>query len=388
MRTICTIIGFSLFSGAIFSEVLGELILENRSFFKEGYLNQDKQHSSFTFSPEIYIENDETIFHFKSKFRKDSQDANRNLLDIQELYFLSIGESREIKYGISKEFWGVTETNHRVDIINQTDSSESFDGEDKLGQPMVKISFERDWGLLDIYALIGFRERTFVGQNGRLRLPIVTDTDNPSYASSAKTARIDFAMRWANYFDNFEIAVSHFSGTSREPRFLPSPKKLNQIAPHYEVIDQSSIEMQYFLGSLALKGEIISRSGQGDRFSAATYGFEYTQVGILDSRLDLGWVVEANHDDRLKSSPAVLGTRLIMNDISDTQILSGFIYDERSEEIGFLLEATRRLGDCCLVSVEGMYFDDINEDNNEKKLLSPFKEDDFLRMEFIYYFGD
>ena len=77
-----------------------------------------------------------------------------------------------------------------------------------------------------------------------------------------------------------------------------------------------------------------------------------------------------------------------MNDISDTQILSGFIYDERSEEIGFLLEATRRLGDCCLVSVEGMYFDDINEDNNEKKLLSPFKEDDFLRMEFIYYFGD
>ena len=142
--------------------------------------------------------------------RKDNEDPERNLVDVQELYLLEILEDREIKYGISKEFWGVTETSHRVDIINQTDSSESFDGEDKLGQPMVKISFERDWGLLDIYALIGFRERTFVGQNGRLRLPIVTDTDNPSYASSAKTARIDFAMRWANYFDNFEIAVSHF----------------------------------------------------------------------------------------------------------------------------------------------------------------------------------
>ena len=189
MRTICTIIGFSLFSGAIFSEVLGELILENRSFFKEGYLNQDKQHSSFTFSPEIYIENDETIFHFKSKFRKDSQDANRNLLDIQELYFLSIGESREIKYGISKEFWGVTETNHRVDIINQTDFTEALDGEEKLGQPMIKVSFEESWGNLDIYALLGFRERKFFGKEGRLTLPVIIDKDESVYESSVLCRR-------------------------------------------------------------------------------------------------------------------------------------------------------------------------------------------------------
>lgn len=341
MSQIKTLLVFIIFSAPLMGEVIGEFSFDNRYFFNEGAQGQKQNHSSFSISPEIFFEEDKRIFHFKPKLRKDTEDPERNLVDVQELYLLEILEDREIKYGISKEFWGVTETSHRVDIINQTDTSESFDGEDKLGQPMAKISFERDWGLLDIYALIGFRERTFVGQNGRLRLPIVTDTDNPSYASSAKAARIDFAMRWANYFDNLEIAVSHFSGTSREPRFLPSPKKLNQIAPHYEVIDQSGIEMQYFLGSLALKGEIISRSGQGDRFSAATYGFEYTQVGIMDSRLDLGWVVEANHDDRLKSSPAVLGTRLTMNDISDTQILSGFIYDERSEEIGFLLEIGR-----------------------------------------------
>ena len=388
MRTICTIIGVSLFSGAIFSEVLGELILENRSFFKEGYLNQDKQHSSFTFSPEIYIEDGETIFHFKSRFRKDSQDTNRNLLDIQELYFLSIGESREIKYGVSKEFWGVTETNHRVDIINQTDFTEALDGEEKLGQPMIKVSFEESWGNLDIYALLGFRERKFFGKEGRLTLPVMIDKDESVYESSAEDSRTDFAIRWSNYYDQLDIAISYFSGNSREPRIIPIDEASSKMIPLYETIDQVGVELTYLIGSLALKAEIISRSGQEERFSASTAGFEYTQVGILDSRLDLGWVVEANHDDRLKSSPAVLGTRLTMNDISDTQILSGFIYDERSEEIGFLLEATRRLGDCCLVSVEGMYFDDINEDNNETKLFSPFKEDDFLRMEFIYYFGD
>ena len=90
--------------------------------------------------------------------RKDNEDPERNLVDVQELYLLEILEDREIKYGISKEFWGVTETSHRVDIINQTDSSESFDGEDKLGQPMVKISFERDWGLLDIMHLLALEK--------------------------------------------------------------------------------------------------------------------------------------------------------------------------------------------------------------------------------------
>ena len=253
---------------------------------------------------------------------------------------------------------------------------------------MIKISFERDWGLLDIYTLIGFRERTFTGEKGRLRFGTIIDTQNPVFTSSAKNKRLDLAVRWSNYFNNFEIAVSHFSGTAREPRYLPSSRKFNQLSPLYEVIDQSGLEVQYFLGSLALKGEIISRSGQEDRFTAATYGFEYTQVGILGSRLDLGWVVETNHDDRLISSPSVIGTRLTFNDISDTQILSGLIFDERSEEVGFLLEATRRLGNCCSISLEGMYFDDTNEDNNETKLFQAFKEDDFLRLEFTYYFGE
>ena len=369
-------------------EVIGEYSLDNRYFFNSGIQDQDKNHSSFTLSPELFIEEDNRIFHIKPKFRKDSKDAERDLFDIQELYLLEILEDKEIKYGISKEFWGVTETSHRVDIINQTDTSESFDGEDKLGQPMIKISFERDWGLLDIYTLIGFRERTFTGEKGRLRFGTIIDTQNPVFTSSAKNKRLDLAVRWSNYFNNFEIAVSHFSGTAREPRYLPSSRKFNQLSPLYEVIDQSGLEVQYFLGSLALKGEIISRSGQEDRFTAATYGFEYTQVGILGSRLDLGWVVETNHDDRLISSPSVIGTRLTFNDISDTQILSGLIFDERSEEVGFLLEATRRLGNCCSISLEGMYFDDTNEDNNETKLFQAFKEDDFLRLEFTYYFGE
>ena len=374
-----------LFSQLILGEIIGELSFDNRYFFNAGLQEQKKNHTSFSFSPEIFQDNSNRIFHFKVKLRKDSEDSGRNLNDIQELYLINILEDKEIKYGVSKEFWGVTETSHRVDIINQTDFTEGFDGEEKLGQPMIKISLERQWGLLDIYTLLGFRERNFSGKKGRLRLPLPINEKGSLYSSSSKNKRADFAVRWSNYYDDFDIAISHFSGTSREPRFLPSANKINELVPVYEVIDQTGLEIQYLLDSLAIKGEVISRSGQGERFTAATYGFEYTQVGVLQSRIDLGWVVEFNHDDRLESSPFVLGTRFSFNDIYDSQILSGFILNDKSKELGFLLEASRRIGECCLLSLEGIYFDDTEEDNGQKKLFQAFKEDDFLRAEFIYY---
>ena len=372
-------------SQLIVGEIIGELSFDNRYFFDVGLQEQKKNHTSFSFSPEIFKDDSNRIFHFKAKLRKDGEDSGRNLNDIQELYLINILEDKEIKFGVSKEFWGVTETSHRVDIINQTDFTEGFDGEEKLGQPMIKISLERQWGLLDIYALLGFRERNFSGKKGRLRLPIPINEKGSLHSSSSKNKRADFAVRWSNYYDDFDIAISHFSGTSREPRFLPSANKINELVPLYEVIDQTGLEIQYLLDSLAIKGEVISRSGQGERFTAATYGFEYTQVGVLQSRIDLGWVVEFNHDDRLESSPFVVGTRFSFNDIYDSQILSGIILNDKSKEVGFLLEASRRIGECCLLSLEGVYFDDTDEDNGQKKLFQAFKEDDFLRAEFIYY---
>ena len=369
----------------VVGEMIGELSFDNRYFFNVGLQEQEKNHSSFSFSPEIFKDDSNRIFHFKAKFRRDSEDPGRNLNDIQELYLINIFKDKEIKFGVSKEFWGVTETSHRVDIVNQTDFTEGFDGEEKLGQPMIKISLERSWGLLDIYALLGFRERNFSGIKGRLRLPLLINEKDSLYSSSSKNKRVDFAFRWSNYYDNLDIAISHFSGTSREPRFLPSPNEINALVPLYEVIDQTGLEIQYLLDSLAIKGEVISRSGHGDRYTAATYGFEFTQVGFLQTRMDLGWVVEFNHDDRLESSPFVLGTRFSFNDIYDSQILSGFIINDRSKELGFLLEASRRIGECCLLSLEGVYFDDTDEDNGKQKLFQAFMEDDFLRAEFIYY---
>lgn len=384
------------FSHNIFSvtELLGEVSIEGRSFSKEGFFNQAEFHSSLSFSPEIYIESDnlKRSFTFKPKFRKDSEDSERDLIDIQELHWTIIGNIFETKIGIRKDFWGVTETVHRVDIINQTDFVENIDGEDKLGQPMINISFERLNGTFDIYALLGFRERTFGGKNGRLQAPILVDTDNPIYESNAEEKRIDFAFRWSQYFSDFEYAVSHFSGTSREPFFkLDVSSPVPQFQPLYNVIDQTGIEILYILGSMAFKLEGFSRSGQGDRFSASTAGFEYTQIGIFESQIDLGWVAEFNHDDRIENSPISIGTRLTFNNIADTQILSGLLWNKNSDEKNIFIEASTRLKSCCKISIEGVIFTDgkkLNKFNPYKEpegLFDYFQEEDFLKLEFIYY---
>ena len=384
------IISIILSSSFLYSKVerYGEVSFENRSFSEQGLFDQQKNHYSFTLSPEFYFESEDqnTSFTFKTKIRKDSLDNERNLFDIQDLSLIKVKNSYETRIGIRRDFWGVTETVHRVDIINQTDQVESFDGEDKLGQPMINFSLERDWGVLDIYALIGFRERTFAGEKGRLRAPFLIDTNSAIYESGAKNLRTDFAFRWSQSYRNLEIALSHFSGTSREPKFIN--KTASSKTPYYGIIDQTGLEALYIMGSLALKLEAISRSGQGDRFSAATVGFEYTQVGILSSRLDLGWILELNYDDRYEESPLALGTRLTFNDMYDSQILSGVMRNEETGETNVFVEASKRIGNCCRMSFESIYFNGGNDSNKMQKMFEHLKQDDFVRLEFIYYLGN
>ena len=93
--------------------------------------------------------------------------------------WLKVFDESELRVGLRKVFWGVTESQHLVDIINQTDLVESLDGEEKLGQPMINYALINDWGTLDLYLLPYFRERTFSGINGRLRSSLYVDTTNP-----------------------------------------------------------------------------------------------------------------------------------------------------------------------------------------------------------------
>ncbi|MCH8176682.1 MAG: hypothetical protein IIC09_00495 [Proteobacteria bacterium] len=103
--------------------------------------------------------------------RADDRDDGREHFDIREFYWLHLDGDNEWRVGINTMFWGVTESQHLVDVINQIDQVEGVDGEDKLGQPMVHLKHYEDWGVLDFLVLPGFRERTFRGSEGARDYP-------------------------------------------------------------------------------------------------------------------------------------------------------------------------------------------------------------------------
>ncbi|WP_211829791.1 hypothetical protein [Kistimonas asteriae] len=350
------------------NEWSGKLSLETRQFFHKGLQRQPRSHYSASGALDYYTDWNDGYdsFSFSGFSRLDSVDEERTHADIRELSWIHVADDYELRTGIRKVFWGVTEGIHLVDIINQTDLVEGFEGEEKLGQPMVNLSFERDWGLVDLFVLPWFRERTFPGDDGRLRIPLPVNTDDAIYASGAGQHRLDVAARWSHSMGDLEIGLSHFSGTSREPRFTLQTFGDNgqgvptaaELIPVYETIDQTGLELQYSLADWVLKLEAISRSGQGRRFTALTTGVEYTQVGIFDSRIDLGWVVEYAFDDRKRLAPAgnmehdiLLATRWNFNDADSSYALAGLFWDHVSHERLFSLEANTRLTESLLLNI-------------------------------------
>ena len=296
---------------------------------------------------------------------------------------------------------------HLVDIINQTDLVESFDGEEKLGQPMIDLSLIRDWGVVDLFVLPWFRERTFPSEDGRPRFAVPIDTDNPIYESSAEQHRVDLAARWSQSIGEWDIGLSYFYGTSREPRFVVLPTAIDPVAgivneatPLYEIINQASIDLQATYGSWLWKLEAYTRGGQGDRFVSAAGGLEYTFVGVRESAIDIGIIAEYLYDGRndeigsiefrpgkaFSTSPfqndLVLGGRFTLNDAQSTELLAIAIIDLEGGGQTYTLEASRRIGNDWILAVEGNGFSNVPENTT----LGSFKKDSNIRLKLTRYF--
>lgn len=342
-----------------------EVGLQGRYFSDKGFDGQDRYVVSLSLEPEYYTawDGDRQSVTFKPFLRLDSEDARRSHADVRELFYTYVGGNWDLHIGAKRVFWGVTEFNHLVDIVNQTDLVENIDTEDKLGQPMVQWSTVQDWGILDVYWLLGHRERTFPGRDGRLRTPLRVRGD-ALYESGAEELRSDFAMRWSHHVGAFEFGLHHFSGTSRDPLFVPQLRGSEIVLnAFYPVIDQTGLDAQAIYGDWALKVEAMTRSGFGERYAAFNLGVERTLVGVFGTTADLGLVGEYMFDERddeafntLFENDIALGGRLALNDFADTQALLGVIFDTERSEYAVSLEASRRLSDVWHLEIESRIF--------------------------------
>lgn len=396
LRTVSCFVTVLFFFGTqcvIAIEISGFVGIESLGFLHNPVNGRQHNHYlSAVIEPEIYHEWDDgkQSLAFVPYYRLSQHDNKRTHFDIRELTWLKVANDWELRVGIRKEFWGVTESQHLLDIINQTDLVENSDTEDKLGQPMINFALINDWGTFDFYLLTGFRERTFAGKEGRLRSFPEIDVGEEKYEKHGFERHMAYAFRWGHSIGNWDFALSHFYGTSRDPSILLNIDKLGkiQLIPYYEMIHQTGLEVQMTQDRWLWKLEAIARSGQGKTYFAGTGGFEYTLYNLFESGIDLGLVTEYLYDSRGQHAPVVfqddflVAIRLGFNDVQSTELLAGVIFDRTSNTKFYNIEASRRFGDNWKVELEARLFSAVPK--NDPSYI--FREDDHLRVELKYYF--
>ncbi|MEZ5530091.1 MAG: hypothetical protein R3E57_09235 [Porticoccaceae bacterium] len=320
--------------------------------------------------------------------RWDENDEERSHLDLREAYWAYEGGQFEFLVGINKVFWGVTESLHLVDIVNQTDLVEDLDQEDKLGQPMVNLAVQQDWGLITLYLLPYFRERTFPGLDGRFRGPLPVDWDDADYESGAKDKHVDMALRYSHFFGDVDVGLYYFHGTSREPRLLLSDNG-RELKPFYDQIDQVGLDLQYTRDAWLWKLEAIVRDGYDETFVASVAGFEYTFYQVNESDADIGILLEYQYDERSSKEPLTTadndvfaGVRWSLNDAQDTALLAGVVVDKKTSETFFNVEAERRFGDSIFLELR---LRAITNSEQDEPLYS-FSRDDYIQLQLSRYF--
>lgn len=350
------------------TEFSGSVSAEGRWFPQDGaFAGQRSLATGFVAKPQFYLEDAAgrslTIEPF---FRYDHTDRRRTHFDLREAYLLLFGEigdsDWELRVGVDRVFWGVTESQHLVDIVNQVDFVEHPNGEAKLGQPMAHATWFGDWGAFELFGMPYHRVRTFQGREGRLRLPFVVDDENIQYESAAGRWRPDLAARYSRSFGLLDLGLSVFNGNSREPFLMPGadPQGASTLLQYYKQIRQFGVDAQVTVGSWLLKLEAIQRngalnlSGLEEDYFASVMGGEYAFYSVGGSAIDLSVLSEWNFDGRGRDatpnrSPNTLendlfvATRLAFNDVRGTEITVGFFTDMGRATRTLAVEFDRRL---------------------------------------------
>lgn len=332
-------------------EWASSVTLETRYYRYEGAKGQDQHSESLALTTHYQHswEGDRSNIDFRPFVRIDRNDSERTHVDIRELSWSTRDSNWAVRGGIGQVHWGVTELTPIVDVINQWDAVEGKTTE-RLGQPLLQFTQMTNVGTFDIYALFGFRPRTFLGEDSRLRTPITVDTHDGMQETSSEP--MDMALRWQKTWSDFTVALGQFHGVSRDPHLIFNFDFENpQLIPIYEQVEQSSIELQYLFNHWTFKAEALGRWGSDNDYDQAKAGIEYTWGSLFDTDIDLIATLEYLWDSREALTPTFLdddylaGARLHFNDVYDTQLESGIIYDETTREQAITLGFKRSLDD-------------------------------------------
>jgi hypothetical protein len=370
----------------------GHVAADGRAFaFDPKYAGQAQGSSvSLVAEPEVAIKTEDNTHTWTARpfYRLDPVDGKRSHADIRQASYKLALEHIEASAGVGQFTWGVLESHRPTDVINQTDFVEQPNGQAKLGQPFAEVGYVGASSSLRLYYLPYFRERTFPGLRGRLRFPVLVDTDHPQFESQYGRWAPTGAVRFATTIGDFDFGVGAFTGLSREPRFI-AELTTGQVLPRYDLLHQGSADMQWTLGPFVLKAEALTRMWTEQRrvSVAGGVGAEYTIFKVVRDA-DLSFAAEMLWDTRAVDAPPTFfehdafgGARFAFNDTASTEISAGAIVDVFDGTTFGRLEASRRLGDHWRISADGNVFF-----GRPGKLEGSFLKDDHLHGRIAYFF--
>ncbi len=368
------------------AEFSGSVGLQQNYFWDDPKFITQKRNNSpeIVTEPEITWRGDEHSFSFKAFGRTGSDDEERNHIDIRELHWSYDNKFVDVNAGVNIVYWGVTESWHLVNIINQVDLVESIYQDEKLGQPMVNAAFIRDWGNLSLYWLPVFRERVYPSAQGRYRTPLPVDNDSARYSGTKKNAHQDYAIRYSHYVGDIDLGLHWFEGIGREP-FLEADETGKYLIPVYAKVRQFGIDLQLTTDAWLWKLEAIANQNLYEDYRAAVGGFEYTFFQVIDTNADIGLLMEYIYDERGEASNVFsrdifLGTRIALNDLQDTTTLLGAIVDKETGETVIKMELSRRVGKQFTLEIEGSVFSRANH------ALLAYEKDSMVSLRFDWHF--
>ncbi len=319
-------------------EVFGEVVVEG-TLFPRGPRFPEQEHHSLSVAGQLSILGElpglDASLILTPFLRLDSADSRRTHFDLREAKLEAYSGPWTIVVGSDVVFWGKTEFTRLVDIINQVDQVEDHGGQERLGQPMLRVSYLDDIGEFSLYYMPFFRERVYPGRSGRIRFHPPVDTRQPVYATSQDEWTPSFAARFEGVFGDTDLGLSAFYGLGRDPALQPvlvpdSPFPVS-FRPYYERVFQAGIDVQNTVGATLWKAEAILRNGQrnGRQFREEDYvalvgGLEHVLYGVGGGSADLSLLAEYAWDSRASRSLTgfqddfLLGARFTLNDARDT----------------------------------------------------------------------
>ncbi len=346
--------------------------------------------------------------------RLDREDRGRSVLVIEEAWVEWKAKPFRIRAGVDLLNWTATEAFHPADIINSRNLDSSIQNYDKIGEPMVSISYKSRLGVLTAYHMPTVMDPILPSPASRLSFTpgLQTDFDDLDAKGERNESFFapQFALRWNKGFDDFDVSVHVVHHVDRAQPTIAMVD--NQPTALLQTLTQVGGTYQYVLGAWILKFEggwrlfeditsndnvliLDGSSGKPDHGRLAL-GLEYGlshETGSESTLLIEGQsVVGVSRAEALTLDPfqgdALVGYRYAFNDVQSTSLLVSAIVDVESwDEVIVAAQFTRRLGDTWTLN-GSLRWVDTPEPSQEMggSSIRRLRESDFLGLSLTRHF--